>query len=74
VATSHLTTGELFEHYGGAVPIWQIRRLIDALGEDIPRAGQYRLVPRAMLARIEDELRRRSLLPETASTQEAVRV
>ncbi len=74
MATTHLTTGEVFEHFGRAVPLWQIRRLIDALGEDIPRAGQYRLVPRAMLARIEDELRRRSLLPEAASTQEAARV
>lgn len=64
-ASTHLTTGELHDLYSGLVPVWQLRRVIDALGgEAIPRAGLYRLVPRSMLPRIEDELRRRGLLPE----------
>jgi hypothetical protein len=47
---THLTTGEIAAELG--VPGWAVRRVVDALGEDIPRAGLYRLVPRSLLARI----------------------
>jgi len=54
---SHLTTGEIAEMYG--LPDWKIRRAVDALGLDIPRAGRYRLVPRGVLGRLALELARR---------------
>lgn len=43
-----------------AQPEYRVRRLVDALGVDIPRAGRYRLIPREMLPRIEEELERRA--------------
>jgi len=52
---SHYTTGEIAALYG--VPGSAARRAIDALGEDIPRAGLYRLVPAGLLARVEAQLR-----------------
>jgi hypothetical protein len=47
---SLLTTCEVADELG--IPVWLVRRLVDALGEEIPRAGQYRLVPRRLLGRI----------------------
>ena len=47
---SHYTTGELAVLFG--VPGWAVRRAIDALGEDVPRAGLYRLVPQKLLPRL----------------------
>jgi hypothetical protein len=52
---SHLTTGEIATLFG--VPGWAARRAVDALGESIPRAGLYRLVPRDLLPRVEAKLR-----------------
>jgi hypothetical protein len=51
---THLTTGEIAAKLG--VPGWAVRRAVDALGEDIPRAGLYRLVPSYLLARIKTEI------------------
>jgi hypothetical protein len=48
---AHITTGEIAAEYG--VPIWLARRAVDSLGETIPRAGLYRLVPRSLLPKIE---------------------
>jgi hypothetical protein len=64
--SNHFTTGQISEMY--KVPVWQARRAIDALGETIPRAAMYRLVPASMLAKLEIELRRRGWL----RTEEAV--
>ena len=44
------TIGQIAEHYHE--PEWRIRRIVDSLGAEIPRAGLYRLVPRSMLAEI----------------------
>jgi hypothetical protein len=60
---SHLTTGEVAASLG--VPVWQVRRAADSLGLDIPRAGQYRLIPREFLEGIRLELQRKGFLPET---------
>jgi hypothetical protein len=57
---SHLTTGEIAKAF--AVPVWQVRRAVDALGVAVPRAGQYRFVPRELLKRVRLELVRRGYL------------
>jgi hypothetical protein len=49
-----LTIGQLAEHYHE--PEWKIRRLVDSLESNIPRAGQYRLVPRDLLPAITERL------------------
>jgi hypothetical protein len=51
---THLTTKEIAEALG--IPVWLARRAVDALGEDIPRAGLYRLVPRELLPRVKAAL------------------
>ena len=51
------TTGELAARFG--VPGWRIRRAVDALGDAVPRAGLYRLVPQSLLGRLAKELRKR---------------
>jgi hypothetical protein len=58
---THLTTTEAAAACGAAA--WQIRVVADALGELVPRAGQYRLIPVALLPRVEAELRSRGYLP-----------
>ncbi len=45
-----LSVGEIAKIYGA--PSWKIRRIVDRLGADIPRAGQYRLIPRSLLPAI----------------------
>ena len=55
-----LTVGEVATIYG--VPAWKIRRLVDAMDAEIPRAGLYRLIPRSLLGRIAIELERRAWL------------
>ncbi len=64
---SFLTIRQVAELYG--VPDWRIRRLVDALDEEIPRAGLYRLVPRGVLAKIAVELDRRGLLSERGTVE-----
>ena len=52
-----LTVGEVAAIYG--VDAWRIRRIVDALPVPVPRAGQYRLIPRSLLVTIAAELARR---------------
>lgn len=52
-----------------AVPEWKVRRVADSLGETVPRAGLYRLVPPDVEQRIRGELARTGWLdkaPEAA--------
>ena len=58
----HLTVGQVAGIYG--VPDWKIRRLVDSLDADIPRAGLYRLIPRSLLGTIAIELQRQGWLPK----------
>lgn len=60
--SDHLTVGEVAKVYG--VDAWRIRRIVDALDVEIPRAGLYRLIPRAQLAAVAIELQRRGWLPK----------
>lgn len=46
---------------------WRIRRIVDDLDADLPRAGQYRLIPRAMLGTIAVQLKKRGWLKEVAA-------
>lgn len=66
---NYLTVGELAAMY--RLPMWKIRLAVDALGEEIPRVGLYRVVPRALLTQLTDELRRRGWLEEKAEPQPA---
>jgi len=58
----HLTVGQLAERF--QQPDWRIRRVVDGLDADVPRAGQYRLVPHSMLPDLEAELQRLGLVAE----------
>jgi hypothetical protein len=51
---SHLTTGQVAEFF--RVPEWRIRRIVDSLDCDIPRAGLYRMIPRDVLPAIAAKL------------------
>ena len=57
-----LTTGQVSEYFG--VPAYRIRRAVDALGAELPRAAAYRLVPRVLLPFVREELERRGWLPK----------
>ena len=54
---SHFTVGEVAATYD--VPAWLVRRIVDSLDAEIPRAGLYRLIPRDQLGTIAVELERR---------------
>jgi hypothetical protein len=54
---THSTIPELAAELNA--PAWEIRRIVDSLGEPIPRAGLYRLVPRALLPKIKAALQAR---------------
>jgi hypothetical protein len=56
-----VTTGEVAAFLGAHA--WQVRRVVDDLEADLPRAGLYRLIPRSMIGQIEAELQRRGWLP-----------
>lgn len=58
----HITVGEAARRFG--VATWRIRRVADELDADLPRAGQYRLIPSSMLPRISDRLVSRGWLPQ----------
>lgn len=60
--SKHFTIGEVARIYGE--PQWRIRRIVDALDPHLPRAGQYRLVPRDMLPLIGVELDRGTQEPQ----------
>jgi hypothetical protein len=61
VTNESYTTTEAAQFFPG-VRAWQIRKAADALGDQIPRFGPYRLIPAGMLSAIEAELRRRGYL------------
>jgi hypothetical protein len=50
MSPTHLTVGQVASIFGA--PTWRVRRVVDALDSAVPRAGQYRLIPRTMLADI----------------------
>lgn len=52
-----LTVGDVAEIFG--VDAWRIRRIVDSLPAEIPRAGTYRLISRVHLPAIGAELHRR---------------
>jgi hypothetical protein len=54
-AKTYLTTTEIAKRYGA--PAWLVRRIVDGLGADVPRAGLYRIVPVELLPRVEAALR-----------------
>jgi hypothetical protein len=54
--TSPLTIGTIADLLGQ--PAWRVRKAVDALMPDVPRCGQYRAVPRALLGAIQDKLTR----------------
>ena len=54
----YLTIGEIARKLD--VPAWLVRRAVDSVCPDMPRAGLYRLVPEAQLAAVSAEIRKRS--------------
>jgi hypothetical protein len=64
-----LTVGQVSAVLG--VPAWKIRRVVDALQASLPRAGSYRLIPRAMLGQIAIELDRQGWLSEKLPSEAA---
>jgi len=51
---SHLTVGEAARLLNA--PDWRVRRIVDALDVEIPRAGRYRMIPRQLLGKIQKRL------------------
>ena len=60
VCKSHLTVGEVAAFF--QLSDWKVRRVVDSLDAEIPRAGRYRLVPRELLGVVAVELDRRGWL------------
>jgi hypothetical protein len=60
VAADHLTVGAVARLLG--IPAWKIRKAVDSLNTQVPRAGQYRLVSRVHLGKLAIELERRGWL------------
>jgi len=59
---THLTVGEIARLF--SVPIWKVRRTVDRLPDEIPRAGRYRLVPSTLLVKIAAQLDRDGYAPK----------
>jgi hypothetical protein len=53
----NITTGALAAELG--VPVWRVRRAVDALAVQCPRAGLYRLIPRTLIPAIQALLEKR---------------
>ena len=51
-ATAHLSA-----HFGCDIPVWKVRRTVDATHLDIQRFGNYRLIPRTVLDQLAVSLR-----------------
>ncbi len=60
-----LTTSKVAAEVG--VPVWRIRRIVDGLGVELPRAGLYRLIPRTLIPAIRAALARQLATPKEAS-------
>jgi hypothetical protein len=54
---SHQTVGQLARAL--ETDAWRIRRVVDELAPDLPRAGQYRLIPDSLVPEIEARLEER---------------
>jgi hypothetical protein len=59
---SHLTVGQIATFF--REPEWRVRRVVDSLGCEIPRAGRYRMIPREMLPAIGARLEKRHAAAE----------
>ena len=59
-----LTVPQVADLYG--VPPWRVRRTVDKLDADLPRAGLTRLIDRSLLAEVAVELQKQGLLPSPA--------
>ncbi|NQV22848.1 MAG: hypothetical protein HQ518_00650 [Rhodopirellula sp.] len=57
---SHYTVGDTARLFG--VQLWRIRRVVDALDDQLPRAGQYRLIPADLLPVVAERLEERGWL------------
>ena len=66
MSNPHLTVGETARLYD--VAQWRIRKIVDELDADIPRAGMYRLIPRHLLPTIAIKLQERGWLPSAEET------
>jgi hypothetical protein len=55
---THLTICQLARQVNA--PVWKVRRIVDALRRDLPRAGLYRLVPLDMLPAIREQLNKQA--------------
>jgi hypothetical protein len=51
-AATHLSS-----HFGCDIPVWKVRRTVDAMDLDIQRIANYRLIPRTALDQIAETLR-----------------
>jgi hypothetical protein len=66
------TVGDLLTHFRlTSREAWKIRRVVDALRVEIPRVGQYRLIPATLLPSIEAALRKRDWLPHTVNHRDS---
>jgi len=68
--SSHVTVGEVSRLF--CVESWRVRRIVDELDDEIPRAGQYRLIPRSLLTAIAHRLEERGWTgrdPDSGATQ-----
>jgi hypothetical protein len=54
---AHQTVGQLAQTLD--TDPWRIRRVVDELAPNLPRAGQYRLIPESLLPEIEARLEER---------------
>jgi hypothetical protein len=59
----HLTTGQLATFFN--LPIWKVRRAVDSLPGELPRAGMYRMVPRSRLGELAVVMQERGWLGDT---------
>src|SRR5262249_10953859 len=51
---THLTIGEIAAEFN--ISRLRARYIVDSLGEEVPRAGLYRMVPRSLLPKIKAAL------------------
>jgi hypothetical protein len=63
---NHLTVGDVAKLYG--VAAWQVRRCVDRLDVEVPRAGGWRLIPRELLGDVAAALRDCGWLPSAKTS------
>jgi len=67
---THFTIGQIRARY--QAPYWLVRKAVDALGEPLPRAGLYRMVPVALMPRIDAVLRAKGYAPRVEEASSCV--